>query len=746
MSTKTTFKRVALVAVAALGAGVLSVAPANATVSTARTVFVDATVGNGGSTYTSATGTLNGNIGVAVTKNIALTTTTATTEAETISITPVLTSAPAGSTVSVGTAGTAKVGLSSPTDSGDYAASAGATKWTNAVTSGVNTLAWSSGTVPAQAATVASVLSLTADVAGTYVVTLNVSSTTGTGTNTSAVVTFYIADLYATTADGLTSGTQSKLTANAVAGANNSVTLTFRTTASESRVLSVSGAGAILTSVGAPTAGTSVIATDKLSAVITDDGTAENVSVVISTPTAGTITASVFKPSQAGIYSTTAYGTVTITVNAAALAGGVDAAKSTSVIKSGATWAAGSSATTDDTVVVSRTASSTVRASVKVSLAQVAGAISGTTKVTVSVAGPGTIVLNDENDASTSPIASGRSVESTRATTTETFHVSVLSDGVSGVGTITITAGTFTATETVTFHGSAASYVVTAKNAYLAVGVTDAQILTISALDSAGVAVPSSTAFVSSSSTSTATLPVTSVTTNADATAVDLGATAVAAGTATITIANAASAPTVSTTYTLNVVKTGIASVALSFDKAEYTAGEKAVITVTAKNADAALIGDATYATFFTSTGITSSANLNGYTADASVATTSGVKTYTVYMPLAAGPVTISATLGASVATAIQATVVTAATTVVSDGVAQAAADAAAEATDAANAATDAANAAAEAADAATAAAQDAADAVAALSVSVAAMIDALKKQITALTNLVIKIQKKVKA
>jgi len=74
------------------------------------------------------------------------------------------------------------------------------------------------------------------------------------------------------------------------------------------------------------------------------------------------------------------------------------------------------------------------------------------------------------------------------------------------------------------------------------------------------------------------------------------------------------------------------------------------------------------------------------------------------------------------------------------------AADAAAEATDAANAATDAANAAAEAADAATAAAQDAADAVAALSAQVATLISGLKSQLTALTNLVIKIQKKVKA
>ena len=84
--------------------------------------------------------------------------------------------------------------------------------------------------------------------------------------------------------------------------------------------------------------------------------------------------------------------------------------------------------------------------------------------------------------------------------------------------------------------------------------------------------------------------------------------------------------------------------------------------------------------------------------------------------------------------------------TVTGDTTAQSAADAAAEATDAANAATDAANAAAEAADAATAAAQDAADAVAALSTSVSAMISDLKRQITALTNLVIKIQRKVRA
>ncbi len=98
--------------------------------------------------------------------------------------------------------------------------------------------------------------------------------------------------------------------------------------------------------------------------------------------------------------------------------------------------------------------------------------------------------------------------------------------------------------------------------------------------------------------------------------------------------------------------------------------------------------------------------------------------------------------VGASIAPAgVASASVTASDTTASD-----ATDAAAEATDAANAATDAANAAAEAADAATAAAQDAADAVAALSAQVATLISGLKAQLTALTNLVIKIQKKVKA
>jgi hypothetical protein len=128
---------------------------------------------------------------------------------------------------------------------------------------------------------------------------------------------------------------------------------------------------------------------------------------------------------------------------------------------------------------------------------------------------------------------------------------------------------------------------------------------------------------------------------------------------------------------------------------------------------------------------------------------TSCAATATAITASAAGTVSANQTgLGASLAPAgvnSVAVALEAAANVAADN-AQAATDAAAEATDAANAATDAANAAAEAADAATAAAQDAADAVAALSAQVATLISGLKAQLTALTNLVIKIQKKVKA
>jgi len=123
----------------------------------------------------------------------------------------------------------------------------------------------------------------------------------------------------------------------------------------------------------------------------------------------------------------------------------------------------------------------------------------------------------------------------------------------------------------------------------------------------------------------------------------------------------------------------------------------------------------------------------------------------TLFAPAASGAFNISGLDAQTTPTSVSVSA-----TVGDDGAtaaANAASDAAAEAIDAANAATDAANLAAEAADAATVAAEEARDAadaataaVEALATQVATLMAALKAQITTLANTVAKIAKKVKA
>ena len=133
-----------------------------------------------------------------------------------------------------------------------------------------------------------------------------------------------------------------------------------------------------------------------------------------------------------------------------------------------------------------------------------------------------------------------------------------------------------------------------------------------------------------------------------------------------------------------------------------------------------------------------------------------GMETVVVTMPTTSGVVSYEFrnSLGVAMAT-ISATVVNPQDALIaaSTAAAEAATDAAAEAIDAANAATDASNLAAEAADAATVAAEearDAADAATAaveeLATQVATLMAALKAQLTTLANTVAKIAKKVKA
>jgi hypothetical protein len=361
--------------------------------------------------------------------------------------------------------------------------------------------------------------------------------------------------------------------------------------------------------------------------------------------------------------------------------------------------------------------------------------------VTVTVTGPGLITYEG--------VVKGKSF--TEASTNANYlqkSYSLLSDGATGVSTITFTQGAVTlATRTVNFYGAAAKITPTVVNSVLKIGANTGAITAV-LTDANGTPVPGVTVYASSNTDATiddAYVASTAVSSATGAVTFDL--TGVAKGTATITLtlnSTSAGTSTVSAVAGTMRVSDGVATkVDYTFDKDSYAPGAAAVVKATVSNADGVMPAG-TY-TVLTAAGVTANYTISGLPAATVLAVGStGAATYTVTIPVGiTGDLQLA---GTSSATTIAATFGKATIVNAAQDTAQAAVDAAAEAIDAANAATDAANAAAEAADAATAAAQDAADAVAALSVSVAAMIDSLKKQITALTNLVIKIQKKVKA
>jgi len=212
----------------------------------------------------------------------------------------------------------------------------------------------------------------------------------------------------------------------------------------------------------------------------------------------------------------------------------------------------------------------------------------------------------------------------------------------------------------------------------------------------------------------------------------------------TFTFVNGAGTALVSPAVTVTVGG-ALASAKLAFDKTSYSPGAEAILTATGLDKD----GNKAYdAQDVMKNGMLSTLS---FTTPSSMKLLGGTKARTVNAPLASGTWTVTAYDSLDRAYTATATITNVAQEALdaakaATDAATASLDAASEATDAANAATDAANAAAEAADASTAAAQDAADAVTALATQVAEMMDAMKKQITALTNLVIKIQKKVKA
>jgi hypothetical protein len=444
-------------------------------------------------------------------------------------------------------------------------------------------------------------------------------------------------------------------------------------------------------------------------------------------------TVSLVAPSVAGIYeariittrpSTGPSVAWTVTVKAADIT--PSASTTTSILNAGEVTTA-----TADASVYAPKATSTDAAAVIVVTPKNAAGGSATESILATVSGTGLIGYGTN---ATTISALGRALVIPTGN-----HIGVFADGTAGVGTITLTTltGTVIATEKVTFYGDIASIVATPIKTVIATGANVSTVKAV-AYDASGVTVGAGTLNAFSSNTAIVSDSGTAATiVNGEAL---FTLTGVSAGGVAVTVKSG----TISAIAVPVRVESALASVKVAFDKAEYLPGEAATITVTPVDAAGLPLSAKTHANLFATGGITSTyafGSGSDVLTGVSVTTdTSTVKTFKVFMPLTETEVKISATGGSSLPVAGQ--VVVSASAKVTNK----AADAAKDAAKAADAAVLAAEAATKAADNATAQAKAAVDAVAALSTQVATLIASLRKQITALTALIVKIQKKVRA
>ena len=376
------------------------------------------------------------------------------------------------------------------------------------------------------------------------------------------------------------------------------------------------------------------------------------------------------------------------------------------------TTAANSAATADAVPSVVATASTTAKAYIYVNLKNAAG----------GAAAESLTVTTNIGTVGTGSASVGKSIVLAYSSA---MDVGVYADGNAGTATITIKSASVTFTnKTVNFYAAAAK-TMTATIAHPVLKVGDnAGAVRGTAVDANGVAW-AGTAYIVASSAADAlvagsTTPVSCGAYDTTNLRHNCPVTALTAGTAKFKIIDASTvalATATSNEVTVTVSVATAAKVVISFDKATYAPNERMRIYVTPQDASGAALAAGTYANLLAAGGITANTGFTGasdtttavsITTSASSSSATGAKAgsamYTVYAPAAGGAVTISATGGTSVPVAGQ-VALTASATITDSGAAALAA-------------------------------------VTALATTVAS----LKTLITTLTNLVLKIQKKVKA
>ncbi len=772
MSTKTTFKRISLVAVAALGLGVLSVAPSQAA-ATAVTF-----------TYTNGTAlTATPVVGTAVQLPISVAA-SGTFEAATSSLVATVSTKPTNSTL-----GTESTTVSIATAAAAITTSAITESFTAAVagTSGAGISFAATASSTTLTAANAAVFSFTPDVAGYYVITF---TTGGTGTqvfsaNTIGVNVSGAAIVQAATGLGKSTGTQINGRPSAAA-----FFLPAASTASSRYEISATGAGIVgifalssKTDAASATTSTSTTGVTKKNgtdftagatyagaatttgAVIVANAVTDGFIVTTTSAVAASVVISV-KSVNITTGELTAVSSATITYAEAVVADTTPASAYVHLV--GGSNAVNAVIGQADSVVAGSKVPSTTRiGSVGVALLNAANA-SVSDSYTATITGAGVLGLSG---AATTVI--GRSIVVPFGQNAVIFP-----DGTGGVGTITIASltGKVLATKAVSFYGDA-SVIVLSSNSNAVVGTLAAPIKA-TAYDSNGYVVKDAAIYVTSADTTIIKDSYAGPYTTDSKGEVSIPLTGVKLGSAKITAGLAKTATDVATTgyavksdaltVTVGGSKSEQAGVVVTTDKQVYTPGSYAYVTVKAVDKDGKTLSPLAsttdvYTVFATggisaslpietvtgvisSTGFVPAVKAGTATAADPIVAQAGEFVYKIKLPAYAGDLTLSWTTAAAANFAgnIAAGGVAGSTVItLSDPGSQAAVDAAAEATDAANAATDAALAAADAADAATAAAEDASASVAKLSKSVTTALNSLKKQITSLTALVNKLLKR---
>jgi len=579
-----------------------------------------------------------------------------------------------------------------------------------------------------------------------------------------------------------TSTVSATKSATGVAGPLNFVSITADSALGSGEVLGITAAG-VNGTLSVPTGPTNKTDTLTVSGN-TITSTNNNISgavVKILTPTAGTFTVTVSKivtNNATGAVTQTTLQTFTFTINAASLVGAFSATNSFTVLRETTTAAITTNFelvaeydTTTSALTVSTASSTTgdVKGTTNVNTAEKyiavrlldtqasPAALAGKT-VTAVVTGVGLVAgtgsLTDTSTAWGNPAPAGTS----KTNNAGWAFFAVYSYGTAGTGTVEITytdaAGVknVVGSESLVFTGSIATLTATQKAKVLRAGsatgaTTDTgYAVQLVGKDSAGNIVDiSGLTIAGKSSKSTVIADTSGSGVGAAGTLVPFArnltvtgaSTAVTGDAATVTWSYTDAAGVVISTAAVpfTVGGTSATSVAASFDQTEYAIGDLVTMTLTVKDSKSNSVADGSYFLFDTATGnaFTTSAQLTSAPFGTGVVSVvGGVATATFYAPYTTGEFKMTAkmTSHSTVATAAQATSITASTNI-------GGADSTASlALDAANAATDAANNAYDEAQNATQAASDALAAVTALAKQVNSLIASVKKLTAAVAKL----------